>query len=81
LRQELTLTPRRSASKVVLDHDDNARLREWQLQNLRLTWCVRERPWEVEPGVIALMQPPLNSSGNRGHPFYARAAFRAAALR
>jgi hypothetical protein len=84
LREELALTPRRSASKIVLDNGDNYRLRQWQLKHLSLTWCVRERPWEVEGEVIALMEPPLNSSGNRGHPFYsrvssARAVFRAAA--
>jgi hypothetical protein len=71
-------------SKVVLDLDDNARLREWQLEHLSLTWCERGRPWEVEAGVIALMQPPLNSAGNRDHASHprvsaARAAFRAAA--
>jgi hypothetical protein len=84
LREELALTPRKSASKVVLDPEDNARLRDWQFGRLSLTWCERERPWEVEAGVIALTQSPLNSSGNRDHPFYARvtsarAAFRAAA--
>jgi hypothetical protein len=47
-------------------------------------WCEPEWPWEVESEVIARMQPPLNSAGNRDHPFYsvvssARAALRAAA--
>ena len=85
LFEELGLTPRRTRSKVVLDSEDNARLREWQLDHLGLSWCVRERPWEVEGEVIVLMQPPLNSAGNRAHAFYprvssARSAFRAAAL-
>ena len=84
LREELALTPRRTASKVVLDRGDNARLRDWQLGHLSLTWCVRGRPWEVEGEVISRMEPPLNSSGNQGHPFYprvssARSEFRAAA--
>jgi hypothetical protein len=84
LRQELALTPRLAARKVVLDAEDNERLRDWQLQHLRLTWARRDRPWEVEAQVIASMQPPLNSAGNREHPFNlrvssARAAFRAAA--
>lgn len=83
LLAELKLTPRATAKKVVLDATDNARLRQWQSDHLSLTWCARERPWEIEHAVIALMQPPLNSAGNRGHPFYARvssarAAFRAA---
>lgn len=83
LLAELKLTPRATAMKVVLDAADNARLRQWQSDYLSLTWCARKRPWEIEHAVIALMQPPLNSAGNRGHPFYARvssarAAFRAA---
>ena len=86
LLEELALTPRKSSSKVVLDKRDNARLREWQLEHLSLTWCVRGRPWEVEGEVIALMAPRLNSAGNSAHPFHARvssarAAFRAAAAR
>jgi hypothetical protein len=84
LREELGLTPRLSGMRIVLDPADNERLRDWQLRHLRLTWSERERPWEVEAGVIALMQPPLNSAGNSAHPFFervksARAAFRAAA--
>jgi hypothetical protein len=84
LLDDLALMPRATAKKYTLDADDNRRLREWQQAHLRLTWCVRERPWEIEPQVIALMRPPLNSAGNAGHPFYeraraARAAFRTAA--
>jgi len=84
LLDDLALTPRATMKKYTLDADDNRRLRAWQRAHLRLTWCVRERPWEIEPQVIALMRPPLNSADNTGHPFYervrtARAAFRAAA--
>lgn len=83
LLDELALKPRATIKKVVLDRDDNGRLRQWQFDHLSLTWCERERPWEIEDAVIALMQPPLNSAANRTHPFYprvnaARAAFRAA---
>ena len=31
----------------MLDSGDNTRLREWQLEHLSLTWCVRGRPWQV----------------------------------
>lgn len=84
LLDELKLSPRATVKKVVLDRDDNRRLREWQFDHLSLTWCERERPWEVEDDVIALMQPPLNCAANESHPFYphvsaAREAFRAAA--
>lgn len=83
LLDELHLKPRVTIKKVVLDRDDNQRLRQWQFDHLSLTWCERERPWEVEDAVIALMQPPLNSAANQAHPFYprvnsAREAFRAA---
>lgn len=85
LLSELDLHPRKKAKKVVLDREDNVRLREWQTENLRLTWCERHAPWEIEGQVIAEMKPPLNAAGNNAHPFYAtvkgsRAAFRAAAI-
>jgi len=84
LLNSLDLHPFRTATKVNLNAADNQRLRNWQMDNLRLTWCERERPWEIEEQVIAAMQPPLNSAGNHAHPFFAtvkasRAAFRAAA--
>ena len=70
----------------VPDEVSERRLRDRRLGELSLSWRVRERPWEVERGVIALTEPPLNSAGNKAHPFYARvssarAAFRAAAAR
>lgn len=86
LADELALTPVVATDRVLLSREDNARLSAWQRDNLRLTWCVRERPWEIERELIALMHPPLNSAGNATHPFYAevkaaRAALRAAAAR
>lgn len=85
LLSELNLRPRKTATKVVLDKDDNIRLRQWQSKNLRLTWCERPDPWEIEGEVIAAMKSPLNAAGNSAHPFYetiksSRAAFRAAAI-
>lgn len=85
LLSKLELQPRRTAKKIVLSTADNARLREWQFASLRLTWCGREHPWEIEHDVILAMEPPLNAAGNSSHPFYStvkasRAAFRAAAL-
>jgi len=85
LLSDLDLHPRKKAKKVVLDREDNVRLREWQTENLRVTWCERPAPWEIEGEVIAEMKPPLNAAGNSAHPFYAtvkasRGAFRAAAI-
>jgi hypothetical protein len=75
------LVPRASAKKVVLEREDNLRLRQWQVDHLRLSWCARERPWEIEDEVIALMQPPLNAAANATHPFHARVTAARAALR
>ena len=77
----LPLRPLVRGTKVALDAADNARLSRWQREHLLLTWCSRERPWEIETGVIAQLGPPLNSAGNAGHAFYprvrgARAEFR-----
>lgn len=68
-------------TKVALDMADNARLSRWQREHLVLTWCSRQRPWEIEGDVIAQLGPPLNSAGNAAHAFYprvrdARAEFR-----
>jgi hypothetical protein len=84
LIHDLDLHPTRSGTKVVLSASENERLRAWQHEHLRLTWCGRERPWEIEQRVIEAMKPPLNAAGNSSHPFYStvktnRAAFRAAA--
>jgi hypothetical protein len=35
-----------------------------------LTWCARERPWEIESEVAAQLAAPLNSAGNALHSFY-----------
>ena len=81
LLDELALVPLARREKVVLSSDNNTDLSRWQRNALRLTWCVRRRPWEIEDEVIALMQPPLNCAANASHPFYprvraARAEFR-----
>jgi GIY-YIG catalytic domain len=77
----LELHPSLRGTKVVLSAPDNARLSGWQRQHLLLTWCARERPWEIEGEVIAWLGPPLNSASNADHAFYpvvraARAEFR-----
>jgi hypothetical protein len=72
LLDELELVPLARGRKVVLDRDDNSDLTRWQRDALRLTWCVRPRPWEVEDDVITLMQPPLNCAANASHQFYPR---------
>jgi hypothetical protein len=72
LLDELELVPLARGDKVVLDRDDNRDLSQWQRNKLRLTWCIRSRPWEIEEDVIALMQPPLNCAANASHPFYPR---------
>jgi hypothetical protein len=85
LVSSLDLHPYPCGKDFVLSSSDNARLRHWRFKQLRLTWCERAQPCEIEQAVIQAMQPPLNTAGNAGHSLYAtvrasRAAFRAAAL-
>lgn len=73
----------RLTDRPLLTSSDNAALRDWQHENLRLTWALHPRPWEVEADVIAQLQPPLNLAGNTTHPFHgalsrARNRFKAA---
>ncbi len=67
----LGLRPTRARTKVLLSKQDNARLTNWQRDNLRLTWCEWPQPWKCEPVVIETMNPPLNLAGNSSHAFYA----------
>ena len=57
LMSSLDLHPRTKGTKIGLDDGDNQRLRDWQYDNLRLTWCERDQPWEVEHSVIEAMKP------------------------
>jgi GIY-YIG catalytic domain len=77
----LDLHPFVRGTKAALSAADNGRLSAWQREHLLLTSCARDRPWEIERGVIAQLTPPLNSTGNAAHAFYpavraARAEFR-----
>jgi hypothetical protein len=72
LLDELGLVPLARGEKVVLTREDNRALSHWQRDALRLSWCIRRQPWEIEDEVIALMQPPLNCAANASHPFYPR---------
>ncbi len=51
LIDDLGLKPRATAKKVILDGDDNARLRDWQFAHLRVSWCAPGLPGEVEQDV------------------------------
>jgi hypothetical protein len=81
LGEALDLHPYLRGTKAALSAYENARLSAWQREHLLLTWCARERPWEIESEVIAQLTPPLNSADNAAHAFYpavraARAEFR-----
>jgi hypothetical protein len=60
----------RFTDRPLLSVADNATLRDWQHQNLRLTWAEHPEPWDIEDIVIARLQPPLNLAGNAAHPFH-----------
>lgn len=81
LLDALRLRPFQRGTKVALDASDNARLSAWQREHLLLTWCTRERPWEIEEDVIVQLGPPLNSAGNATHRFYGRVREARAELR
>ena len=66
----LDLRPYLRGTKVALSASENERLSTWQREHLLLTWCARERPWEIEAEVITQLTPPLNSAGNAAHAFY-----------
>ncbi|MGH3029404.1 MAG: GIY-YIG nuclease family protein [Gaiellaceae bacterium] len=68
--RERRLRPFLRGTKIALDAPDNARLSAWQRDRLLLTWCARQRPWEIEEEVIGRLGPPLNSAGNAAHGFY-----------
>lgn len=72
LLDELALKPAVKNARYALAGDGEQALSIWQQAKLRLTWCERERPWEVEQGVIARLHPPLNAAGNAAHLFHAR---------
>jgi len=70
--------------RPLLSSEDNAALRDWQNQHLRLTWAEHPRPWQIEKDVINKLAPPLNLAGNTSHPFHqtlsdARTSFKNAA--
>jgi hypothetical protein len=60
LLEELDFHPEVRGPKYVLPTEENRRLSQWQRDNLRLAWCVRERPYEggLERRVIGLMRQP-----------------------
>jgi hypothetical protein len=81
LVEALHLHPYLGGTKAALSAHENAGLSGWLRECLLLTWCARERPWEVQSEVIAQLTPPLNSAGNAAHAFHpavraARAEFR-----
>lgn len=76
--------PVKTETREVLTTEDNAALKTWQRDNLRLAWVHVAMPWDAEATIIEEMQPALNLAGNAAHPFHetmsaARARFKSAA--
>lgn len=64
-------TPRLTEKgRFKLSPEDDAALRAWQEQNLRLSRLEIHRPWENEPLAIRELEPPFNLADNGDHPFY-----------
>ncbi|EFC82521.1 hypothetical protein FrEUN1fDRAFT_4387 [Parafrankia sp. EUN1f] len=75
------LTPYRKGKKTLLPRDQLDWLLRWQVSHLHVSWVARHDPAEVEAAVIAAMEPPLNGTDNKHHPYREqlrglRAAFR-----
>ena len=43
----------------------------WMAENAFISWVVRQSPWELEDGLIAALDLPLNIRGNSRNPFHA----------
>ena len=52
--------------------DTEESLSAWMADNAFVAWVEHPRPWEIEPGLIAALDLPLNMKGNEGHAFYPR---------
>jgi hypothetical protein len=66
LRERLGLVPKAGSDRSRLTTE--IPLTRWMTDNLGLSVVPRERPWEVEHGVITTLSPPLNIQGGT-HPF------------
>ena len=47
---------------MVLVDDDGARLTEWMMTNMRVSWCAYPAPREVEAATIRMLRPPPTST-------------------
>jgi hypothetical protein len=53
----------RKGGAVVLVPEDEERLTAWMRRGLRLTWAEHPYPEDVEPELLARLDPPLNTYG------------------
>ena len=49
---------------------DEPVLSAWMQENTRVSWLVRDRPWELEDILIAELDLPLNLEGNSRNLFH-----------
>ena len=45
-------------------------LSAWMAENAYVSWVVRDRPWELEDELIAVLDLPLNLQGNQHNLFH-----------
>lgn len=65
----LSLRPVASGVKTTFGREGERALSDWIAENGRVCWYETDRPWIIEPRLIALLDLPLNLSANSAHPF------------
>jgi hypothetical protein len=83
LADELGIRLRRvgSGNRMTFVEGEHA-LSDWMGKNARVSWVVRDFPWQLEDELIATLDLPLNLQGNahnRFHPLLTRARARCVA--
>jgi GIY-YIG catalytic domain-containing protein len=71
LADELGIQLRRvgSGNRMTFVEGEQA-LSAWMAENAYVSWVVRELPWELEDGLIATLDLPLNLQGNSLNQFH-----------
>jgi hypothetical protein len=72
LAEELGLQLRRvgSSERRTNFGEGEERLSGWMARNAKVSWVVRERPWELEDELIGRLDLPLNLKGNRRNKYH-----------
>lgn len=59
-----------SGKRMTLTHAGEQALDAWMDEHVRVTWTVRNSPWEVEADLLRIVSCPLNLDDNGHHAFH-----------